>query len=314
MFGFFEIDLKKLLLVVLILALPLISLNLERRDSDTGPRWYEQPILWVVNPTQEFFSSFALGVSHTTSHYLNLLNIKKENRVLKEDVLKLKQELSQVAEVKLENARLKQQLQFQEESPNQLLAAQVIAVDLWGEYSSLNINKGTDHGIKKGMAVITREGVVGYILNSNSKYSTVLALTDQNAVIDALVQRTRARGISEGIGRDLCRIKYLQRTDDVQIGDLVVTSGFDSIFPKGFPIGIVTKVSKKNYGVTQNVEMRPIVDTNRLEEVFVVIAPDIRASKLAVAADPNQEKIQIKSEKPAEKPHDKVAPKVKKAP
>ncbi|MDZ4677129.1 MAG: rod shape-determining protein MreC [Oligoflexia bacterium] len=311
MFGFFELDLKKLLLVILILALPLISVNLERRDSDTGPRWYEQPVLWIVHPTQEFFSKFALGVSHTTSHYLNLVNIKTENRVSKEEVLKLKQDLAQVVEVKLENSRLKQQLQFQEESPNNLLGAQVIGVDLWGEYSSLNINKGSDHGIIKGMAVITREGAVGYILNSSAKYATVLALTDQNAVIDVLVQRTRARGISEGIGRDLCRIKYLQRTDDVQIGDLVITSGFDGIFPKGFPVGLVTKVSKKNYGVTQNVEMRPVVDTNRLEEVFIVIAPDIRESKLT-PTDTDADKLAEKpSDKPVEKTIDKVPVKAK---
>jgi rod shape-determining protein MreC len=273
MFGFFEIDVKKLLLVVLILALPLISINLERRDN-SNVRWYDQPVFWVVNSTQDLFSRFALGVANTTSHYLNLLDVKKENRLLKEDIAKLKQELTDREEVKLENERLKNQLEFQHISPSKLLSAQVIGIDLWNnsEYTSLKINKGSADGLRKGMGVITREGVVGYLLNTQPEYSTVLAITDRNAVADALVQRSRARGIVEGVGGDFCRIKYLQRTDDVLIGDLVVT-GFEGIFPKGFPIGVVTKVSKKAFGVTQNVELRPVVDARRLEEVFVVLRP-----------------------------------------
>jgi rod shape-determining protein MreC len=275
MFGLFEIDFKKLLLIGLMLALPLISLNLERRDSGQV-KWYDQPVLWIVNPTQEFFSRFALGVSHTTSDYINLLDIKKYNRLLREEIEKQKQTIAMAEDLKLENSRLKKQLAFQAEAPGNLLGAQVVGVDLWPEYSSLKINKGSLAGVKKGMTVITHEGVVGYILNTTTNYSTVLALTDHNAVIDAIVERTRARGIVEGLGVDLCHIKYLQRTDDVQIGDMIVTSGIvhsgvDKIFPKGVPIGTVTKVSRKAFGVTQQVELRPVVDITRIEEIMIVI-------------------------------------------
>ena len=280
MFGLFEIDFKKLFLVVLILALPLISLNLERRDTGTV-KWYQQPVLLIVNPLQDFFSRFALGVSNTTSLYVDLINIKRDNRVLKEDLAAAKQEITQTEEFKRDYDRLKKLLEFKTSSASRLLGAQVVAVDLWGnsEYSSLKLNKGSDDGFKKGMGVITHEGVVGYLLNVTAHYSTVLVLTDRNAVVDALVARTRARGIVEGLGRDSCNIKYIQRTDDVQVGDLVVT-GFDVIFPKGFPIGMVTKVVKKVYGVTQTVEMRPIVNVGRLEEVLVVAAPDVYPEKL----------------------------------
>ena len=280
MFGLFEIDFKKFFLVVLILALTLISLNLERRDTGTT-KWYQAPVLFVVNPVQEFFSKFSLGVANTTGLYVDLIGIKRDNRLLKEALAGAKQELAQQEEFKREFERLKKLLEFKTSSASRLIAAQVVAVDLWGnsEYSSLKINKGTEDGLKKGLGVITHEGVVGYLLNVTSHYSTVLVLTDRNAVIDSLVARTRARGIVEGLGRDLCNIKYLQRTDDVQVGDMVVT-GFDGIFPKGFPIGSVTKVTKKVYGVTQNVEMRPIVNVGRLEEVFVVTAPDVYPEKL----------------------------------
>ncbi|MCC6277182.1 MAG: rod shape-determining protein MreC [Oligoflexia bacterium] len=274
MFGFFDFDFKKFLIVVLILALPLISLNLERRDNESETKWYQKPILWVVHPTQKAFTDFSQGVARTTSEYLNLIDIKKENRILKEELATIKQSLSEREELKLENDRLRKMLEFGHDVSHQMLAAQVTAVDLFSsEYSSLKINKGTNNGIKKWMAVITHEGVVGYVLNTTAEYSTILALTDRNAVIDAIVQRTRARGISEGVGRDLSRLKYLNRTDDVEMGDLIVTSGLDGLFPKGFPLGIVSKVSKKAFGVTQDVEFRPSVDINRVEEVFVVLTP-----------------------------------------
>ncbi len=274
MFGLFEVDIKKLLLVALILALPIISVNLEKRDVG-GVRWYDQPTIWLINNTQELFSSFSQGVAHTTSYYLNLLDVKKDNRVLKEELARLQQELTQREELKIENDRLKNALDFQKASPSLLLSAQVVGIDLWtnSEYVSVTINKGSTHGIKKRMGVVTREGIVGYILHVFPKYSRVLVFSDRNATADAIVERSRARGIVEGVGGDLCRLKYLQRTDDVQVGDKIVT-GFDDVFPRGFPIGIVTKVTKKTFGVSQNVEVRPIVDTRRLEEVFVVIKPE----------------------------------------
>ncbi len=274
MFELFRVDFRKLLLIVIMLALPLISLNLERKDTGQT-RWYEQPLIWVVNPLQDLFTRFSNTVTGTTAHYVNLLDVKKENRVLKEELSKLKSELNQKEELRLENDRLKKLLEFQQRAPNALLSAQVIAVDLvWGEYRSVQINKGLKHGVKKGMAVITHEGVVGYLLNANQSYSTVLLLTDRNAVIDALVQRTRARGIVEGLGQDLSQVKYLQRTDDVQVNDLIVTSGLDGVFPKGLPVGTVNKVVKQPFGVTQTVEMSPVVNTSRLEEVFVVTKPE----------------------------------------
>ncbi|MBK9293300.1 MAG: rod shape-determining protein MreC [Oligoflexia bacterium] len=269
MFGLFEMDIKKLLLIVLILALPLISLNIEKKQENEIS-WYDLPVLWVINPTQELFSKFALGVSKTTSFYLNLLDVKKQNRILKEELARAKQDLKLAEETQNENNRLKKILEFKQSAQSQYLAAQVTAMGLWGEYSSVTINKGLENGVKKKMAVVTPEGVVGYILNAEKKYSTVILLTDRNTVIDAIVQKNRARGILEGLGKDLSQLKYLLRTDDIQVNDLVVASGLDGLFPKGFPIGYVTRVDKKHYGVTQYVEVKPIIDITRLEEVLVV--------------------------------------------
>lgn len=269
---FDSFDLKKLILVALILSLPLLSLNLERRDTgDT--KWYNRAFEFVVHPMQEFMTNFSSGVTDTTSRYLNLMNIKDENAKLRAEVLELKEEILKRQEVQLENERLRKQLEFQSQSPSPQISAQVTGIDLLfnSDYHSITINKGSNHGLKPKLGVVTREGVVGYILRVFPDYSIVLLNTDRNAVVDVMVQRSRARGLSEGSGANACEIKYLQRTDDVQVGDLVITSGNDEMFPKGIPAGIVSRVLKKSFGVSQSVEMSPLVDISRVEEVFVIL-------------------------------------------
>ena len=121
------------------------------------------------------------------------------------------------------------------------------------------------------MAALTIGGVVGYTFRVQNESSQILLLTDRYAVIDAIVQRSRARGLIEGLGRTDTRLRYLKRSDDVKVGDLVVTSGLSNLFPKGFPIGTVTSIDKSRYGMTQEVEVRPAIDPLNLEELFVVI-------------------------------------------
>ncbi len=121
------------------------------------------------------------------------------------------------------------------------------------------------------MAAVTTGGVIGYTFRVENESSQILLLTDRYAVIDAIVQRSRASGLVEGVSRTACKLKYLKRSDDVKVGDLVVTSGLFNIFPKGFPIGTVTSIDKSRYGMTQEVEIKPQIEPLNLEELFIVI-------------------------------------------
>jgi len=111
---------------------------------------------------------------------------------------------------------------------------------------------------------------VGQILKTSPHYATVLLITDYNSGIDAIVQRTRAKGIVEGKEGNRCQLKYLLRTEDVEPGDVVITSGLDGKFPKGLMVGEIQKMDKRNFGVFQYAELVPKVDLARLEEVFVI--------------------------------------------
>ncbi len=139
------------------------------------------------------------------------------------------------------------------------------------DHNTVTINKGSTDGLKAGQAVITTGGVLGYIFKPEPFTAHVMLLTDRYAVVDGIVQRTRAHGIVEGKSQYGCSLKYVEKTEDVKEGDLVVTGGLDNIFPKGFPVAIVESVERKTFSVSLKVDLRPVVDPYKVEEVFVVL-------------------------------------------
>jgi rod shape-determining protein MreC len=116
---------------------------------------------------------------------------------------------------------------------------------------------------------------VGRVLRAGKNYADILTILDSSSSVDALIQRSRSRGIAEGLTDDTLTIKYLRRTDDIQIGDLVVSSGIGGIFPKGLTIGKVSSVKKQSFGITQSVEVIPAVDFSKLEEITLIDPPDL---------------------------------------
>ncbi len=270
MFNLFPFDLKKALLILFVFALPLVSLNFQRGPGEDA--WYMKPIRLVAGTAQKLVFSLSDGITDTTNLYVNLIGVKRRNSELENEIATLKVKLTRYSEIQIENERLSDLLQFKTQSPANLLSARVIATDLLsGEHSTIRIDRGLDHGLKPGQAVITPSGVVGAIFSVEAQTSQVLVLTDRYSVIDAIVQRSRARGLVEGATSTTARLKYLQRTDDIEVGDLIVTTGLDDIYPQGFPVGRVISVEKKTYGISQKVMLSPTVDPFRLEEVFVVI-------------------------------------------
>lgn len=267
--NFFAFDIRKALIVLVVIALPLLSINMKRNPGEDP--WYKQPFSYAVSLVQGGYSSFTSGVRGTTSMYLKLIGIKKENLSLAKENAELRANLGALTELKLENERLSKLLDFKRSTSMKLLAAKVIARDLSPDHTSIRINRGTRHGLRKLQGVITVEGVVGYVLKAEEDSAIVLVLTDRSAAIDAIVQRTRAQGLISGKNLGSCRVRYLERADDVAAGDLIVTSGLQGYFPKGFPIGKLSFVKKTDFGISQEAELTPVVNPSNLEEVFVVL-------------------------------------------
>lgn len=267
--NFLNFDLKKIFILALLVSVPLISVNMQQRSKDKP--WILIPFYYLSGLTQSSYSTFSSGVRSTTDRYLNLIDIKVDNQKLQNELAELKAQLGSMTELKLENERLNGLLDFKQKSNMKLLAARIVGRDILLDYNSVTINRGEEHGVVKGMGVITISGVVGYIIEVEPKTSKVLLITDRYAIVDGIVQRSRARGLVQGITKETCSLSFLKRSDDVQKDDIIVTSGLDGHFPKGFPIGTVTDVVKDTYAIKQEVTLKPAVSETHLEEVFIVL-------------------------------------------
>lgn len=242
---------------------------MEQKKSQES--WFAQPLSFMADGFQSLFSGLSLGVRETTAEYLNLLRIKKDNARLESELAEIKTRLKLFDESQIEIARLKNLLDFQKSTKMELLPAQVIGRDLLPDHNTITINKGKKHGLKHLQAVITVAGAVGYIFRPSQHTSHVMLITDRYSVFDAMIQKTRARGIIEGTSKDRGILQYIDRTEDIKTGDIIVTGGLDNIFPKGFPLAVVTDVERKTKSAALIVNVKPVVQANKIEEVFVIL-------------------------------------------
>jgi rod shape-determining protein MreC len=268
LFPFRKLKLPVLIVLLLLLsALVLVSVRVKQR---TGLPFLDAFALEICSPFQKAATSVIRAVRGVFDRYVFLVNLQQENTMLRQRVTELQQENHQMKEMAAANERLRGLLQFKEKSATPMIAAEVIGHDPSSWFKSVTVNRGEADGVQRGMAVLAPSGVVGQILKTSSHYATVLLITDYNSAVDAIVQRTRAKAIVEGMGENQCQLKYLLRTEEVLVGDVVVTSGLGGNFPKGLPIGEVRRVERKGHGVFQFAELAPSVDMAEIEEVLII--------------------------------------------
>jgi len=267
--------------LLLLFALVLMSMRAKQRR---GEEFLDALLMEACSPLQKAATLVVKTGQGIFYKYIFLVNLEKENRMLRQKIVELQEENLRAKEVKLALDRLKQLLQFRQTSSPSMIGAEVIGQDPSSWFKSVTIDKGERDGLKKGMAVILPAGVIGQVLRTAPHYATVLLITDYNSAVDSIVQRTRAKAIVEGKGENRCQLKYLLRTEEVAVGDAVVTSGLAGNFPKGLMVGEIKKVDKKGHGVFQVAELIPSVDLAKLEEVFVIMEP------LPSPAQPQEEK------------------------
>jgi rod shape-determining protein MreC len=258
------------IILLLLAALVLMSLRAKQRK---GIEFFDALLMEICSPFQKASTVVIKAIQGTFQQYVFLVNVEKENRKLKQKVAELEAESHHMKEIRLANERLRNLLQFREKNSPSMVGAEVIGQDPSSWFKSVTIDKGERDGVKQGMAVVSPTGIIGRILKTAPHYATVLLITDYNSAVDSIVQRTRAKAIVEGKGENRCQLKYLLRTEEVAVGDAVVTSGLGGNFPKGLMVGEIKKVDKKGHGVFQYAELVPSVDFTELEEVFVIMEP-----------------------------------------
>jgi rod shape-determining protein MreC len=212
------------------------------------------------------------GVRGMWSGYVALQTVQEENAALKQELQTLQIRLQQERAEAQRTDNLRQLLELRERAQLDTTAAEVIAGPASPDFQTVTIDKGSSEGLATDMAVISPAGVVGRVIMPSRRASKVQLLIDLNAAAGALIERTRVQGVVVGAGGGMLHMRYVPGTADVKTGDLVVTSGIDGIYPKGFVIGTIDNVAG-SAGEYHEISVRPAVDFARIEEVLIVRTP-----------------------------------------
>ncbi len=237
-------------------------------DRDTP--FPQKFLLRVSFPLQQKTRGLVTWIRHIGEEYIFLVGLREENRELKQVVAGLRQENNRLQEMVSAEERLKKLYPLQSDYSGHSTLARIYGRDPSNWFKTVLVDKGSDDDIAKDMAVLGADGLVGRVTEVSSRTAKVLLITDVNSAVDVILQRSRSQAIMEGKREEACILKYVQKSDDVQPGDRVITSGMGGVFPKGLVAGTVSKVDRKRPGIFQYVEVVPAVDFSRLEEVLIL--------------------------------------------
>jgi len=256
-----------LLALTLLLVFTVLSLSLK---SSPALRKVQGLVVSMTAPGLEGLEYVGRSAKQLWLGYFYLIGVRRQNAELQRQLEEYKQREVLYQEAEQALTRLETLLDLKRQVALPVIGARVIAYDpsLWSR--SAIINQGKVQGVKEGLPVLAPEGIVGRIVGVYPEYSKVMLIVDRKSSADAMVQRTRIRGMLKGKGGNRCSLEFVPKNADVQVGDLVLASGLVGLYPKGLVFGKVTAANKKNPGVFQEIEVSPNVDLSTLEEVLVV--------------------------------------------
>jgi rod shape-determining protein MreC len=273
---------RNLVILVGVLFLQMLGLAVQvKRSNDTEHTrlirvWavdvitpFERVLIWAQNGTENLWHS-----------YVYLRGVRAENRQLKDQIEQLRLEQVRLNEDAVQAHRLQALLAFKEQYIAKTVAAQVIGSSGSDSSRMLYIDKGEDQGLKRDMAVITADGIVGKVLQVFPSVSQVLLINDQSSGVGTILEKSRLQGFLKGTATGEVVLEGVMSDEQVAPGERVLTSGGDQIFPKGLPVGTVTKVGTGK-DLFLNIQIKPAVNLGKLEEVLVVTERQERQAQTA---------------------------------
>jgi rod shape-determining protein MreC len=241
-------------------------------NSKTGVPVLEAVTFGIFSEVQRTLSGGVGGVRHVWGSYVGLRHVKAENEELKRQLA--------AAEIALQEQRaladrargLQKLLELRDHLELGTTGAEIIGSSASPDFRTLTVDKGTRDGVRPDMAVIAPAGIVGRVVVPSARSAKVQLLIDRNAAAAVIVERSRAQGVVVGGDNDRLQMQYVSEASDVAVGDLVVTSGIDTIYPKGLVVGKVETV-EKNGPAFKRIVVKPAVDFSQIEEVLIVLTP-----------------------------------------
>ncbi len=252
-----------------------LAVQVKRTTENQSTRLIRIWAVDAITPLEKTIVRVQHGGRDLWHNYFYLRGVRQENRELKRQIEQLHIEQARLSEDAEQAHRLQALLAFKEQFISRTVAAQVIGSSGSEQSRSIYIDKGARDGIKQDMAVITADGVVGKVLRVfggaplETSVSQVLLINDQTSGVGAILEKSRLQGVLRGTPSGEVILEKVMSDEAVQPGEKVLTSGGDQIFPKGLPVGTVTKVFP-GQDIFLNIRVKPVADLSRLEEVLVV--------------------------------------------
>jgi rod shape-determining protein MreC len=258
---------KKLLLFAVIIFL-LFGLLTYQSIKGEG-RFIDFPI-YPLRLIEKWSSSLIKSAENLINSYILIVGKEEENKKLLEKISGFEQEINKYVEAGKENERLRNILLLRSERPDYVASAEVFAGDPTNWFQTLWINKGAQDGIARDMVAVTPAGPVGRIHRVFDEGAHLMLITDVNSSVAVRLQSSRVEGILEGGGNNRCYLKYISKSIDIEIGERLITSGLDGIYPEGLLIGYVSGVEKKGDDIFQQIEIITSQDLTAVEEVAIL--------------------------------------------
>ena len=224
----------------------------------------------VLAPAQSLNRWFVGGISGVWEDYFALMGVQQENIQLKSRLAVLEQANSQLLEMRHEVHQLRDLLSVETEDPSTRVSARVIGYDATQWVQSITLDRGSNSGIRIGMAVVARNGLVGQVMAVSPRTARVLLITDPASGVDGIIQNSRARGTVRGAGAMECVWQFVMKDEQVEVGDRLITSGLDGVYPRGIPIGVVSSVESRGSAMFRSIEVTPAVDFSLIDYVLII--------------------------------------------
>jgi rod shape-determining protein MreC len=268
------VTLRKYGLLLAVSLVCLLLLTAQTRTRGLGPWWPADAVAVVVTPVQGVLVNIHHGALALWTAYVDWKAVRSENATLRIEAERFRVQALQAEETRQENVRLRRLLALRDRLPLSTLAGEVVGRQDDGWVRALTVNRGSGSGIAIQTPVIVPEGLVGRVRQVGDVASVIQLVNDPASTVGGVVQRTRTPGLVEGEvdgqKRRTMRLKFVARGAQVQVGDLVVTSGVGDLFPKGLPIGRVVVIEDKGAALFHFAVLAPAVDFARVEEVLLL--------------------------------------------
>lgn len=232
--------------------------------------WVRTLVLDILTPVERGVDVAVRGVGGVWNDYVALLDARRENETLREEIAELQMQMARDRSAVQEARRLREFYDLPDPIAGDRVAARVIGRDATMSRETLTIDKGTTHGLEVGASVVTPSGLVGRVIHTAHWSSTVQLISDPDSAVAVALDESRVQGIVAGQGNRAVRLEHVDATGEFDVGDRLVTSGTDGIYPRGLPVGVVSALGPLE-NMMQTARVRPAADLGRLEEVLCLV-------------------------------------------